>query len=320
MNPRVFAFLLVLVVGLFAIFGTWLAERMEETASGVEVLQPREWEVLTLVTVGTGGAHENHLRRGPCIALGLGRRVVLVDAGRGVAEGLRASKIPVSQPDTVFLTSLLPENTVGLDDLLFAGWLAPREQPLRVVGPPGTRALLDGLTAAHAQAREALEPALGLPAAGASFEAVEVTDGWSGESDGLAVRAAAVEGAPLPSLAWRFEAGAHSVVVSGSGPASDAVATLAEGADVLVHEALYGASIELAIESGADDPEALHREAALHASLTDAARAARSAGVGTLVLVRLRPPPLFDYQYEDVVAETYGGQVAIPEDGAEFAP
>ena len=36
------------------------------------------------------------------------------------------------------LSSLLPENTVGLDDLLLTGWLDGREAPLRVVGPAGT--------------------------------------------------------------------------------------------------------------------------------------------------------------------------------------
>ena len=42
-----------------------------------------------------------------------------MDAGRGVAEGLRLSKIPVSQPGTVLLTNLMPTNTQGLDDLIF---------------------------------------------------------------------------------------------------------------------------------------------------------------------------------------------------------
>ena len=32
--------------------------------------------------------------------------------------------IPVHQPNTVLLTSLMPENTVGLDDLVLTGWIA----------------------------------------------------------------------------------------------------------------------------------------------------------------------------------------------------
>ena len=81
--------------------------------------------------LGTGGGYENPDRRGPALALGLGADVVLVDAGRGVAEGLRAAQIPVAQPRLVVLTSLLPENTVGLDDLLQT---APGEAKVKTVG------------------------------------------------------------------------------------------------------------------------------------------------------------------------------------------
>ena len=55
---------------------------------------------------------------------------------------LRAAEIPLAQPSAVCLTSLTPENTVGLDDRLLTGWLAGRSQPLRVGGPPGTAALV----------------------------------------------------------------------------------------------------------------------------------------------------------------------------------
>jgi hypothetical protein len=98
--------------------GAW---QYDQVLAGIAPLEPRRFNRLTLITIGTGGAAENPRRNGPCTAIGWGSRVVLVDAGRGVAEALRAAEIPASQPDTIFLTSLLPESTVGLDDLLFAG-------------------------------------------------------------------------------------------------------------------------------------------------------------------------------------------------------
>jgi ribonuclease Z len=300
--------ILLLTIAI-ALVTAWVATcglgHFENVAAGIAHLEDRSFDDLTVVTIGTGGPYENPRRRGPCTAIGFGPRVVLVDAGRAVAEGLRAARIPVAQPDTIFVTSLLPEHTVGIDDLLLTGWLARRTKPLRLVGPVGTRALAEALRAAHAQAIDARAGALGLPAAGARFEVREVRDGWSEDEDGLVVRAAALPGSTLPALAYRFEASERSAVVGGSGPATDEIVELARSADLLVHEAF---------------PEGLRREAALHTSTHRVGELALRAGVRTLVLVRLRPPPLLDFQYTGLVGESFPGRVVIASDGDEFTP
>ncbi|NIY12011.1 MAG: hypothetical protein GWN02_28750, partial [Gemmatimonadetes bacterium] len=118
MNLRLVAFFVVLAVVIASWALTCAARRADRVIAGVAPLDPRAFARLTLVTLGTGGAYENPNRAGPCIALALGDEIALVDAGRAVAEALRGAKIPVAQPRSVYLTSLLPENTVGLDDLL----------------------------------------------------------------------------------------------------------------------------------------------------------------------------------------------------------
>jgi ribonuclease BN (tRNA processing enzyme) len=310
---------------LLMLGASWAAACVLFRAAGmtdrVAPLAERDFSELTLVAVGTGGAYENPARGGPATAVALGSRVVLVDAGRGVAEGLRRAKIPVQQPEAVFLTNLLPENTLGLDDLLLTGWLAPREQPLRLIGPPGTKELAAGLERAHAAGVDADEAALGLPAGGAAFEVLEVGDGWSEERDGLRISAGALPGGPTPALAWRFQAGDQSAVISGTGWAPDALVDFAAGANVLVHEAVFVPTPEDAEAAGVqEDPERLRREAALHTSILDVGSLARRAGVGTLVLVRMRPPPLFDLQVSGLVGQTFDGRIVVPEDGDEITP
>jgi ribonuclease BN (tRNA processing enzyme) len=227
----------------------------------------------------------------------------------------------VAQPDTVLLTHLLPENTVGLDDLLFTGWLGGRSAPLRVIGPPGTRALMAGLAAAHADAVAALGPALGLPRAGAAYEAIEIVEGWSETREGLSVRAAELPGGPLPALAYRFEAAGRSVVVSGTGWAPDALVQLARGASVLVHEAAFVPTPEIAGELGIEaEADRLAREARLHTALADVGALAARAGVESLVLVRLRPPPVYDLQITTLVDDQFSGRIVVAEDGEEITP
>jgi ribonuclease Z len=317
---RILLLFALLAVVLASWFSTCLSWRYEDVAAGVEALESRRFERLTLVTLGTGGAFENHLRQGPTTAVGAGGRVVLVDAGRAVAERLRAAAIPVAQPDTVFVTRLLPENVVGLDDLLLTGWLAPRSVALRVVGPAGTAALVERLGAAHAGAIEAQARLRGLPLEGARFEALEVGEGWSEERLGLRVSAAALPGGPIPALAFRFEAEGRSLVVGTASWGRERLLALATGADALVHDGLYTETLEAALEAGVRDPERVRREAELSTPLRETARLAEQAGVRTLVLVRLVPPPLLALQFRRVVGEHFSGRIVVAEDGEEITP
>jgi ribonuclease Z len=318
---RVAALALALVVAAASWVLTCAAWRADRVIAGVAPLEPRRFPPLLLLTLGTGGAVENPARLGPATAVARGLRVVLVDAGRGVAESLRRAKIPTRQPDAVYLTSLLPENTDGLDDLLATGWLDGRTAPLRVVGPPGTAALAAGIEAAHAAGLAARSAALGLPAEGARLLPVEVAEGFSEELDGLGVRAGALPGGPLPAFAWRFEADGRSAVVAGTGWAPEALVAFARGADVLVHEAVYVPTPEEARVAELDvDPARLEREARLHTSIDTVGALAQRAGVRELVLVRLRPPPVYAVQITSRIGDTFTGRIVVAEDGEEIVP
>ena len=189
MLPRVLLLAIVSAVALGGWFATCALYRYRDAVVQVGLLEPRRFEAPTLLVLGSGGATENPARLGPALAVAAGEDVILVDAGRGVAERLRAARIPIAQPGTLLLTSLLPENSVGLDDLLMSGWRAGRDQPLRVVGPPGTQALADSVYAAQAQARRVLVAEVGLPPDGALLDVVEVSAPWQEQRGALAIRA-----------------------------------------------------------------------------------------------------------------------------------
>lgn len=312
----VFSILILAWVGAGVL---WRAAEMAEIVAPIDVA---DYDGLSVVTVGTGSAFENPERGGPATVVGLGHTVVLVDAGRGVAEGLRVAQVPLEQPVMVVLTNLLPANTMGLDDLLFTGWLAYRETPLKVVGPKGTRTLVEGLEAAHAAGRDALGSALGLPPAGGRIEVSEVGDGYQVVIEGLTIEAGSLPGGPLPTLAWRFSAGKSSAVISGSGWGREALESFAGGADILVHEAAYLPTVEELQGTGAEvpHPERIGLEKAFHTSIEDVGDIASNAQVDRLVLVRLRPPPFFDMQVEGIVGKDFNGTIVIPEDGELVYP
>ena len=319
---RLIGLALALAVAAFGWALTCAAWRFDRVAAGVVPLDPREFPGLSVVTLGTGGAFADHNRRGPAIAVASGSEVVVVDAGRGIAESLRAAKIPVSQPFAIALTSLLPENTVGLDDLLAEAWLAERSEPLRLIGPPGTAALGREIEAALRPAAQAwLEARDGRAVKPPGFAVEEVADGFALERGAFSLRAGALPGGPVQALAWRFEWRGLAVVVSGAGWAPDALASFAQGAQLLVSEAAFLPTVEQAREMGIEeDPERLRRAATLHTGVDAVGEIARRAGVKTLVLVRLRPPPVYDLQVTSVVDDRFEGRVIVAEDGEEITP
>lgn len=321
MNLRIVGFAIVLAVAVASWMLTCAAWRFDEVRAGVIPLEARDFARPTVVTLGTAGAAANQNRRGPCTAVALDGTVVLVDAGRGVAESLRAARIPASQPDVVLLTNLLPENVVGLDDLVAAAWRLGRRDPIRVIGPDGTREVALAAARDVADGAVARARALGDDPAPPAFDAVEVQDGFADRDGGIDFRAAGLPGGPLPALAWRLEAQGRSVVVSGTGWGADALVQAASGADVLVHDAAFVPTPEQAAQLGVEeDPARLRREAGLHTGLDEAGSIAQRAGVDTLVLVRLRPPPVFDLQVTSVVDDAFDGRIVVADDGEEIAP
>ena len=321
MTARFIGLCIALAVAATSWVLTCSAWQYDRILAGIAPLEPRRFDRLTLITIGTGGASENPRRRGPCTAVGWGSRVVLVDAGRGVAEALRAAEIPASQPDTVFLTSLLPESTVGLDDLLFASWLGERRQPLRLIGPVGTRKLAEALVAGHGRGIAGSVEARDLPPAAARFEAVEVDGGWSERLDDLSVSIASLPDGPIEALAYRFEWRGRSAVIDGAGWGGETLERFARGANLLVHEAVFVLTPEVAAQLEMPvEPERLRREAAFHTGIDEVGGLARRAGVETLVLVRLRPPPVYDIQLTSLIDDEFPGRIVIADDGDEITP
>ena len=322
MDGKLYFLGLVFVILILAWIGAFVLWHAADMAEIVAPIDPHEFEELSVVTVGTGTEYENPNRHGPSTAIGLDRTIILVDAGRGIAEGLRSARIPLNQPKLIVLTNLLPLNTLGLDDLLMTGWLVPREESIRILGPVGTRDFVESLEKAHAAGREALHSSLGLPALGGRFEVLEVSDGYQEQIDRIKIEARSLPDGPLPTLAWRFSDDSSRIVVSGSGWGNDVLARFAGGADVLVHEAAYLPTVAELEGTGAEvaNPERLELEAKFHTSILEIGDIATDAQIDRLVLVRLRPPPFFDLQVRSLVGNDYDGEIVVANDGDTVFP
>jgi ribonuclease BN (tRNA processing enzyme) len=313
----------VLIAMLVLLAGIWgmafLSKHFERVASAVAPLDEIAPEKLSIIVVGSGGTLENPDRRGPALLAGRGKDLALFDAGRGVADGLRRAAVPVRQPRTLFLSSLLPENTAGVDELYVQGWLGGARARLVVYGPQGTRAFVDALRVAQGPGAEAQARTFALAPEGGQIEARELADGESVSLGRLRVTAFAERGGPLPAFAYRLEDGSRALAFAGASWDEGAVVRAAEKAELLATEAVYQGSLEQAARAGADVAQ-LREEAKLHVSLERLGALATRAGVRGVLLARLRPPPAFHYQYEDIVEDGFRGPVRVAEDGETITP
>jgi ribonuclease BN (tRNA processing enzyme) len=77
-------------------------------------------------------------RSQPANALGSAGHVYVVDAGKGVVRQLGLAGYSASQVDTLLLTHLQFDHTVGLASLIAFRWSGSPGKAMDIFGPPGT--------------------------------------------------------------------------------------------------------------------------------------------------------------------------------------
>jgi ribonuclease BN (tRNA processing enzyme) len=153
--------------------------------------------------------------------------------------------------------------------------------------------------------------------------AAYVLDCGVGVDDTVKVSAIVVEHPPVkPSRGYRFDFKDRSIAFSGDTAPLDAVATMAKGADVLVHEAMYLPAVEPEVKArlAQGQPGTLadfmaHMKAD-HTPAEDAGRIAQEAGVKALVLSHLTPAvaSVSDETWRAAAAKHFKGEIIVAQD------
>jgi ribonuclease Z len=270
--------------------------------------------VVTIILLGTGTPNPDPARAGAAVAVTDGDRWVMVDCGRAATHRVLEAGLDLARLDAVFITHHHSDHVSDLATLATARWVGGTGAPLNVVAPQGPSAryaerCLDAYDdqSFHSQAPSSAGPRPVI--ATRSFDAsVAVTTVYS--SGRWAVDAALVDHHPVaPAVGYLVRHGDVRVAISGDTAACDGIRQLADGADVLVHEALLGDAVRPALLEW-------------NASAAAAGELARSAGVGRLVLTHTIPAPRSDADrqryIDDVRTSGYTGPVLVASDLDRF--
>jgi ribonuclease BN (tRNA processing enzyme) len=165
---------------------------------------------------------------------------LLLDCGSGITR--RLAELGVAWPAIthVALTHFHIDHHADLPTLVFAwkyGQLPPRSAPLDVVGPVGTRALLERLAAAYGE---------WLLTPGFPISIREIAPGETFELSPSVRLSAQKVPHTAESVAYCIERGSRRVVYTGDTGPDDALADWARGCDVLVCECSLPASMAIA--------------------------------------------------------------------------
>lgn len=193
--------------------------------------------------LGTGSPAPVMTRFGPGTLVQVGGKNLLFDAGRGVTQRLYQVGQPMGKIDMLFLTHLHSDHVVGIPDVWLTGWLrapyAQRDAPYRVIGPEGTRNLMEGLEKAYAWDIETRIADQGFKREAISVDVKEFDkEGVVYEKDGVKVSSIEVNHGDKvkPAFGYRIDYDGRSVVISGDTKFNENLIKHATGADLLIHQ------------------------------------------------------------------------------------
>jgi ribonuclease Z len=275
---------------------------------------------LSITLLGTGSPMPSPDRAGPATLIstveGPDGEHYLVDAGRGVLMRLAAAGLGAPNLAAVLITHLHSDHITDLNDVITSRWVMTFEEtPLTIVGPVGTRSVVDHILAS-------LEPDIEYRIAHHEdldhrppVTVVEVTEGEVDLPGGVRVSCAQTDHKPVePSVGFRFDhvgaTGAASVVVAGDTVPCAGLDELCAGANALVHTVIRKDII-------ANVPlQRLQDTLDYHSSPEEAAQTAARADVDTLVLTHYVPafPPGGGDDWRELAAAHFAGRIELGDD------
>ncbi|PZV36936.1 MBL fold metallo-hydrolase [Mesorhizobium kowhaii] len=251
--------------------------------------------------------------------LQIGGRTIVVDCGLGVTRALVDAGITLKALDLIFITHLHSDHVLELGPLVHTAWTAGLASPVSVFGPPGTGHYWRRFCQAMEFDIEIRIVDEGRPDIRELVSINEFAEGLVVEQRGLKVSALRVDHPPVTDcFALRFEHGGKSVVFSADTAFFPPLANFAQGADILVHEAMLEEGIERLVAKTGNGARLKEHLLASHSFAEEAGRIASDAGVKRLVLNHLIPaddPGIVEADWIAAVRKTWAGDLTIARDG-----
>ena len=277
-----------------------------------------------LLLLGTGGGpRPRTATSAPAQVIVANGVPYVVDCGDGVSRQLVTAGVPLTSLRHIFITHQHSDHNADYGNLIWLAWASGLRTQVDSWGPPPladmTRLFFE-MNAFDINTRIADE---GRISPVALVRAHELTNGGVVlQDESVRVTAAVVNHPPIQhAFAYRFDAPDRSIVISGDTAVSKNLIALAQGSDVLVHEALWVPAVDRIVAKIANATTLKEHIINSHTSAEDCGKVAAAAGVKTLVLSHLVPsddPAISDQMWIDAAKKHFRGTVVVGKDLMEI--
>ena len=268
--------------------------------------------MIEIILTGTGSPMVDPNRAGPSTLVIAGEQTFLVDCGRGVLMRAAAAGVGAANLTALLLTHLHSDHITDLSDVITTRWVTSLgPAPLPVIGPPGTKAVVEATLAALApdiSYRIAHHADITAPP---DVVVHEYAEGQVWDNAGVRITAAPTDHRPVePTIAFRVDYDGASVVLAGDTVPCATLDELTTGANALVHTVIRKDLVALV------PAQRLKDILDYHSSVEQAAATAARAGVDTLVLTHYVPPLASgqEEQWRALAASEFNGRVELGDD------
>lgn len=243
----------------------------------------------------------------------------VIDCGLGVTRGLVEAGIALKDIRVILITHLHSDHVLEMGPLIHTAWTNGLNHKVTVHAPLGARAVWDHFLQSLAFDIETRIADEGRPPLESFVDVIEYPDGPAFADERVTVTALRVPHPPVREcFALRFDLAAASVVFSADTAYFPPLADFARGADILVHEALFGPGVDRLVAKVGNGARLKQHLLDSHTLAEDVGRIGAQAGVGRLVLNHLVPaddPLVTEADWTRAVRATYAGPLAVGRDG-----
>ena len=277
-----------------------------------------------LILLGTGGGPRPRKENmASAQVLVVNDALYVVDCGDGVARQLVTAGLSLPKLRHVFITHQHSDHNADYGNLLLLAWASGLRTRVDTWGPPPlekmTRLFFE-MNAYDIDIRIADEGRVPLVPLVHAHEFSE--SGTILRDDNVKATCTLVDhGMVKPAFAYRFDTADRSIVISGDTNRSDNLVRLAQGADLLVHEALYVPAVDRLVARVPNAATLKKHIIEAHTAVEDCARVAAAAGVKTLVLSHLVPaddPSVSEQTWLDAARPHFSGRIIVGRDLMEL--
>ncbi|MEQ8486812.1 MAG: MBL fold metallo-hydrolase [Pseudomonadales bacterium] len=325
---------LIAVIAAVAVVGGLGYFIVMHTAAGQDFLLSRAVSIqagggepppdgLRVLVCGSAAPLPTQGREQGCLAVLTPDHYFIVDAGPGSANTIGLAGLPGERLNGVLLTHYHSDHIAAVPTINLTSWVAGRQGPLEVYGPPGVERIVNGFNEAYAldrQYRTAHHGAEFMPTEYGMLEAVEQPAESVRELGELTITSFAVDHSPIdPAVGYRFDYKGRSVVISGDTIVTDRLREVVDDADLLFSDALSLPIVQIMQEAAAARGQQRMAKVLFdiqdyHASVADVAELTRTSGVGMTALYHMVPGPrnalmekIFEREIEDNMLLTRDG-------------